>query len=79
MLRVTAALEFGKVWVNCHLEVASEMPNTAAMLSSVSPTATVWVRPAGRAMLSPAGSPSPLKDTDGLAVMMTGSPYFRWC
>jgi betaine-aldehyde dehydrogenase len=28
VLRVGAALEFGKVWVNCHLEVAAEMPNS---------------------------------------------------
>jgi betaine-aldehyde dehydrogenase len=28
VLRVSAALEFGKVWVNCHLEVAAEMPNS---------------------------------------------------
>jgi len=28
VLRVGAALEFGKVWVNCHLQVAAEMPNT---------------------------------------------------
>lgn len=25
--RVSAALEFGKVWVNCHLVIAAEMPN----------------------------------------------------
>ncbi|MEV5650628.1 aldehyde dehydrogenase family protein [Nocardia sp. NPDC052254] len=28
VLRVGDALDFGKVWVNCHLVVASEMPNT---------------------------------------------------
>ncbi len=28
VLRVSAELDFGKVWVNCHLEVAPEMPNT---------------------------------------------------
>jgi betaine-aldehyde dehydrogenase len=28
VLRVTSELDFGKVWVNCHLEVAVEMPNT---------------------------------------------------
>ena len=28
VLRVSSALEFGKVWVNCHLEVAAEMPNS---------------------------------------------------
>lgn len=28
VLRVAAELDFGKVWVNCHLEVAVEMPNT---------------------------------------------------
>ncbi|MFI5953821.1 aldehyde dehydrogenase family protein [Cryptosporangium sp. NPDC051539] len=28
VLRVGADLDFGKVWVNCHLEVAAEMPNT---------------------------------------------------
>ena len=27
VLRVSDALDFGKVWVNCHLVVASEMPN----------------------------------------------------
>jgi betaine-aldehyde dehydrogenase len=28
VLRVSEALDFGKVWVNCHLVVAAEMPNT---------------------------------------------------
>ncbi|WP_431230869.1 aldehyde dehydrogenase family protein [Paenarthrobacter nicotinovorans] len=28
VLRVSSELDFGKVWVNCHLEVAVEMPNT---------------------------------------------------
>ena len=28
VLRVSSELDFGKVWVNCHLEVAAEMPNT---------------------------------------------------
>ena len=28
VLRVSAQLEFGKVWVNCHLVVAAEMPNS---------------------------------------------------
>ena len=28
VLRVSDALDFGKVWVNCHLIVAAEMPNT---------------------------------------------------
>jgi betaine-aldehyde dehydrogenase len=28
VLRVTADLDFGKAWANCHLEVAVEMPNT---------------------------------------------------
>ena len=28
VLRVGSELDFGKVWVNCHLEVAVEMPNT---------------------------------------------------
>jgi betaine-aldehyde dehydrogenase len=27
VLRVSSALDFGKVWVNCHLVVAAEMPN----------------------------------------------------
>ncbi len=28
VLRVSSELDFGKVWINCHLEVAVEMPNT---------------------------------------------------
>jgi betaine-aldehyde dehydrogenase len=28
VLRTSAGLDFGKVWVNCHLEVAAEMPNS---------------------------------------------------
>jgi betaine-aldehyde dehydrogenase len=28
ILRVSSELEFGKVWVNCHLVVAAEMPNS---------------------------------------------------
>lgn len=28
ILRISDALDFGKVWVNCHLIVAAEMPNT---------------------------------------------------
>ncbi len=27
VLRVTDALDFGKVWINCHLVIAPEMPN----------------------------------------------------
>ncbi len=27
VVRVSAALDFGKVWVNCHLVIAAEMPN----------------------------------------------------
>lgn len=28
VLRITDALDFGKVWVNCHLVVSADMPNT---------------------------------------------------
>jgi betaine-aldehyde dehydrogenase len=28
VLRISGELDFGKIWVNCHLEIAAEMPNS---------------------------------------------------